>query len=191
MYGGGTTKPSSLNFSVFVPNPTPGVLAFPADIPGLPERPTFNTDPSDQPVRNTTSGQTGTTGDGRDQSKGETRAWRLTKRNWTPPPPSETLPRNRSSSTSSRSQRRIAINVEWSPCSNGNPIPRSVARETAAITSAVRTLSFGDDAVSVTKPTVGEPHSRGTQQLLDKDPQDAHRVAEGRSLGVYGDRPSL
>ena len=38
-----------------------------------------------------------------------------------------------------RSASRIAISVLWRPCSNGNPMPRSVARQRAATSSADRT----------------------------------------------------
>ena len=44
-------------------------------------------------------------------------------------------------STPSRSASRIAISVVCNPCSNGNPMPRSVARQSAAATSAARTRS--------------------------------------------------
>ena len=42
----------------------------------------------------------------------------------------------------SLSARRIAITVVCNPCSNGKAIPRSVARQSAAISSAVRTRSL-------------------------------------------------
>jgi FAD/FMN-containing dehydrogenase len=49
-------------------------------------------------------------------------------------------------STPRRSPSRIAISVVCSPCSNGNPMPRSVARHSAATSSAPRTCSPPSDA---------------------------------------------
>jgi hypothetical protein len=55
------------------------------------------------------------------------------------------------SGTTRRSPSRIANSVLCKPCSNGSPVPRSVARPSAAITSAARTRSPPGDATSDTQ----------------------------------------
>jgi hypothetical protein len=56
-------------------------------------------------------------------------------------------------STPIRSARRIATKVHCNPCSKGNPMAISVARQNDPITSAVRTSS-GSGATSTTAPTL-------------------------------------
>src|SRR5215213_10657106 len=55
-----------------------------------------------------------------------------------------------SGSTPNRSPSRMAISVLCRPCSRGTPIPRSVANDSTAITSAARTRSAPGDATSAT-----------------------------------------